>query len=468
MRVHGHMSGRTHGVPKERKHESLENTMMSRKHGTWRLLLAISALVVMLSGSISGTVWAQEAQPTQDPAQLVDPTLPQDTTPEATEEIALPPVESTPEPTQQPATTTTTTTVSAQRVDPATSPGSPATLAHGLAFYDGDDLVWQAQEMEVPVIAEASGTVSAPSIVVQREGQSIIRNDSTGKRALITPGEAFFITADDSYTIMAEDEGSMVWKFSLVDPDVVAGDAFYESPPLTSLRNGTYDLRLVRYVLNPGDTAELPANSGAGMVMPGAGEVQVDHGGQLSLLGIEGTQGQGQVLRQPTSIANTGGDPTVVFYLYTGESVGDESSAPPQNAGSTTSTTSTSNSSTEATVAPAADDTASDPTAEESSATTSPQEQPADGPYLAQVNIYAESEIYLTVTVDGVVWFDGTLPAGAWTGPMNGSSFEVYTTNGSATLFENACGTQFYMGEEPGEATYVLAADANSCPPSGE
>ncbi len=440
--------------------------MMSRKHGTWRLLLIVTAFVVMLSGSMSGSVWAQEAQPTQDPAQLVDPTLPQETTPEATEEIALPPVESTPEPTQEPAQQTTAP-VSARRVDPATSPGAPATLAHGLAFYDGDDLVWQVQEVEVPVIAEASGSVSAPAIVIQREGQSIVRNDSTGKRALLTPGEAFFITADDSYTIMAEDDGSVIWKFSLVDPDDVAGDAFYESPALTSLRNGTYDLRLVRYVLDPGVTAELPDNSGAGMVMPGAGEVQVDHGGQLSLLGLEGDLGQGQVLRQPTTISNTGSQPTVVFYLYTGESVGDESSAPPQNPPS--STTATTTTSTTATVTPAAegDDSAEVP-ASDSGATTSPQDQPEGGPYLAQINIYAESEIYLTVTVDGVIWFDGTLPAGAWTGPMNGTTFEVYTSSGVATLFENACGTQFYMGEEPGDAFYTLAADANSCPPPGQ
>jgi len=70
--------------------------------------------------------------------------------------------------------------------------------------------------------------------------------------------------------------------------------------------------------------------------------------------------------------------------------------------------------------------------------------------------------------VDGIVWFDGTLPAGSWSGPMNGTTFEVYTSSGVATLFENACGTQFYMGEEPGEAYYTLVADANSCPPPGE
>lgn len=71
----------------------------------------------------------------------------------------------------------------------------------------------------------------------------------------------------------------------------------------------------------------------------------------------------------------------------------------------------------------------------------------------------------MTVTVDGVVWFDGTLPEGSWTGAMNGSTFEVYTSSGVNTLFQNACGEQFYMGSESGEAWYVLNATANSCPP---
>ena len=453
-----------YAAPNEMKLETLENTMMSRKQGTWRLILAIAACVMLLAGSVTGPAWAQDAQPTQDPAQLVDPTLPQDTTPvateAATEEATAPAASSTPEAASQ-----TTRAAAAQRVDTATTPGAPATLAHGLSFYDGDDLVWQVQEVQVPVISEASGSDSPPSIVVQREGQSIVRNDATGKRALLAPGEAFFITADDSYTIMAEDDGSLLWKYSLVDPDDVASDAFYESPALTSVRSGTYDFRLVRYVLNPGETADLPANSGAGMVMPGAGEVQVDHGGQLSLLGLEGTQGQGQVLRQPTTISNTGSQPTVVFYLFLGETVGDESSAPPQNSSNTsTATTPTSGSGT--TTDPAS--TTTDAASSDSGATTSPGDQPAGGPYLAQINIYAEAEIYLTVTVDGIVWFDGTLPAGSWSGPMNGTSFDVYTSSGIATLFENACGTQFYMGQEPGEAFYTLVADANSCPPPGE
>ena len=126
--------------------------MMSRKQGTWRLVLAIATCVMLLAGSVAGPAWAQEAQPTQDPAQLVDPTLPQDTTPVATD-VPTPPAtdpaaSGTPEAARQ-----TTRAAAAQRVDTATTPGAPATLAHGLSFYDGDDLVWQVQEAEVPVIA---------------------------------------------------------------------------------------------------------------------------------------------------------------------------------------------------------------------------------------------------------------------------------------------------------------------------
>lgn len=428
---------------------------MSRKHGILRPLLAVFACMVLLSGSLAGSVAAQdEPQPTKDPAELVDPTLPQQSTPEATEPATNEEDDNaTP---SQPSSNT-----GAQRVDPATTAGAPATLAHGLAYYDGDDLVWQAQEVDVPVISEASSFTTESSIIVQREGQSIIRNDFTGKRALLNPGEAFFISSDESFTLMAEDDGASVWKFTLVDPDDVASDAFYESPTITAVRDNTYDFSMVRYVLNPGETADLPSNSGAGLVMPGAGEVTVDHGGQLSLLGLDGTRGQGQMLRQPTSISNTGSAPTIVFYVMLGDTVTDESAAPAQGS-SSSSVSGTSGSTSSSGESATTNQTDS---SQPSGQVTTPSEQPAGGPYLAQINIYAEAEIWLSVSVDGVLWFDGTLPAGQWTGPMNGTVFEIYTSSGANTLFENACGTQFYMGQESGEAWYSLVANANSCPP---
>lgn len=430
---------------------------MRRKQGILRPMLALLACVVLLSGTLAGTVAAQDVPlPTQDPAQLVDPTLPQESTPAATEPAEIgAPAASTPE-ADEPVTATV------QRTDPATSPGFPATLASGLAYYDGDDLVWQVQELDVPVIAEANSFTSESAIIVQREGHSIIRNDFTGKRALLIPGDAFFISADESFTLMADDDGSTVWMYTLVDPDDVASDAFYESPTITSVRDNTYDFRMVRYVLNPGDTAELPSSSGAGLVMPGAGEVQIDHGGQLSLLGLDGTHGQGQMLRQPTSISNSYSAPTVVYYVYLGETVSDESAAPAQGSSTSTGSGTVTSPGTSGTTTSETDGSA--PSGE----TTRPSDQVAGGPYLAQINIYAQTEIWLVVTVDGLTWFEGTLPAGQWSGAMNGSVFEVYTSSGANTLFENACGTQFYMGQEPGEAWYTLAADANSCPPPGQ
>ncbi|MCA9834872.1 MAG: hypothetical protein KC435_13050 [Thermomicrobiales bacterium] len=431
--------------------------MMRSTLGKWRALLTLCACVMLLVGSPASGVYAQDAEPTKDPAQLVDPTLPEDSTPEPTETPTSVPaeVEGTPE-------ASTSSSTGATRVDTATTPGAPATLAHGLAYYDGDDLVWQVQEIEVPVISKAEAEVSDPSIVIQREGQSIIRNNVTGRRALLSPGEAFFITADDSYTIMAEDDGSVIWKFSLVDPDDVASDAFYESPALTAVDDDTYDLQLIRYVLQPSDTADLPSNNGAGMVMPGSGDVQVDHGGQLSLLGMDGSHGQGQVLRQPSKISNTGSEPVVVFYLMIGDTVSDDSAAAPQ--GNSSSANSSGNSSSSSSSNSGSDSSESTGSSE----TTSPSDQPSGGPYRAQINVYAQSDIWLTVTVDGTVWFDGNLPAGKWSGPMPGSVFEVYTSSGANTLFENACGDQFYMDDSAGEAWYTLTADANSCPPPGE
>ena len=436
--------------------------MITSTPRTWRVLFTLFACSMLIGGTLSANVAAQDVEPTEDPAQLVDPTLPQDSTPEATQESesTAEPDSSTPE-----ATVEDAETAGASRVDLATTAGAPATLAHGLAYYDGDDLVWQVQEIEVPVIDDAASETGEAVVIVQREGQSIVRNEVTGRRALLDPGEAFFLAAGDAYTVMAEDDGAVIWKFSLVDPDEVAGDAFYESPVLTDVSEDTYDFQLVRYALQPGDTADLPNNSGAGMVMPGSGEVQVDHGGELSLLGLDGSHGQGQLLRQPTSITNDSDEPVVVFYPMLGDTVSDDSAG--SGTGSSTTTTDATDGGDSATTAD--DATSADTAAEgDTGSTTSPSDQPEGGPYRAQINIYAQEDIYLTVTVDGTVWFDGTLPAGGWSGAMSGTSFEVYTSSGINTLFTNACGVEFYMGEEAGEAWYTLTADANSCPPPGE
>lgn len=96
-----------------------------------------------------------------------------------------------------------------------------------------------------------------------------------------------------------------------------------------------------------------------------------------------------------------------------------------------------------------------------------PEEEPVDPVATGlqtSINITAEADIHVTMEADGLVIFDGELAAGNSTGVAVGTTFVVYTSMPSATLFTNACGTEFYMGETAEEATILLEADENSCP----
>ena len=106
--------------------------MMSRKRSTWRLLLALAACVVMLSGSFANTAYGQDAEPTADPAELVDPTLPQDTTPEATQEVEVQQPANQPAGTPEAAQEEPQTTVTARRQRwPMACPFTMVTISSG-------------------------------------------------------------------------------------------------------------------------------------------------------------------------------------------------------------------------------------------------------------------------------------------------------------------------------------------------
>ena len=84
---------------------------------------------------------------------------------------------------------------------------------------------------------------------------------------------------------------------------------------------------------------------------------------------------------------------------------------------------------------------------------------------LTSIKVTASDAIYVTITADGEVVFDGNLAAGDSTGFVTGNSFEVYTSWGQQTMFTDACGSDFLMGYDDGEATYTLQKQPDSCPP---
>lgn len=433
-----------------------------------RRLLSILACVAVIALSFGAPVYAQdeEPQPTEDPAQLVpnDPTAPQN----GDEEPATTPqAEPTEEPTAEPEEEedaenegSSSQPRLAERAEDAAGPGAPAVLAHGLAYLNGDDVVWQVRELEVSDVSDAESDTSDEAVLLQRDGSSIVRNDATGKRAMINPGEAYFRAADDPYTVMTEDNDSIAWMFELVDPDDVDLDAFYESPVIDDVDEGVYDMMLTRYVLQPNEAADLPDHNGAGMVMATSGEITVDVDGDLSAL----AGGEGQSLQGDTMVSNDGSRPAVFVYVYIGEEVSDASAGAAQGSTATTSESDGSDG-TAGTTSTETDETLQD---ESDPATDTQEAAPATddtGAFLTSINVTADADIYLVITVDGLTVFDGTLPAGQSSGPVTGSVFEVYTSSGVNTNFTNACGDYFKMGYEEGEAYYSLAANADSCAP---
>jgi outer membrane biosynthesis protein TonB len=437
----------------------------------WVSALVIALMLALAFGGpvalpVAQVASAQEtADPTPDPASQdaagetpeapSDPTAPQSQSGQEQTEETPPPEEEAPQETDNQSQSQSS---SASNTDAATEPGAPAVLGHGLAYMTGDQVVWQVRETEIPAEAEAS--TSNAAVMLQRDGSTIIRNDVTGKRAKLDPGEGYFRGADDAYTAVAEGSGSVAWTFELVPSSDVADDAFYESPLINDLEEGVYDMMLTRYVLQPDESAELPAHTGPALIMVSAGEIDVEDESGLSTLAAS----DGQLMPGEGTVSNNSTSPAVYLVALLGDQVSDDSAAaaqaeetPAAEDGAETDTTATEET-------PAADAETGDATAEEEA----PVEEAAPddtGQYQTSINVTANVEIYLTITADGVTVFDGFLPAGSSSGAVVGSSFEVYTSSGVNTVFTNACGDTFNMGFEEGEVTYFLAADESSCAP---
>lgn len=431
-----------------------------------RRWLTIVACLMMLVVPFHGVSAQPTAEPTPDPAQSVpnDPTAPQPDADEATEDepADADPAVGTPEADTQVADETADppgAARTAMRADPATSTGFPAVLGHGLTYESGNDVVWQVREQVIPDVNGAEAETTNAAIMLQREGSTIIRNDVTAKRAKVDPGEAYFRAGGDPYTAAATDDESIVWTFELVDPNDVAMDAFYESPIVGDISEGVYDLLLTRYVLLPDEELTLPEHNGTGLLMVMSGEVEVDANGDLSALETE----DGQMIPRSASVTNPSSVPSVFVYAYLGDEVADDTAGAPQAAPDTTTTEedAAADADAEAVAEEGTLQEEADPVpAEESVPTTNEA-----GDFLTSINVTADVEIYLIITVDGLTVFDGYLPAGASSGAVVGTTFEVYTSSGVNTNFTNACGDTFKMGYEEGEATYYLSATAESCAP---
>ncbi|MBA2246673.1 MAG: hypothetical protein H0W23_00975 [Chloroflexia bacterium] len=345
-----------------------------------------------------------------------------------------------------------------------TGAGSPAVLAQGLAFQSGGQVVWQVRGVELAEFASAQPELSNAAIILQREGSSIVRNDVTAKRALLGVGEAYFKAAEDLYTTGGQGGASSVWIFEVVEQANVAEDAFYESPVVEDYAEGTYDLQLVRFVLQPDEQVDVPPHTGTALVMATQGEIEVEDDRGPNLLGVDDNgQGQGQLTTGGGTVLNGTDAPAEFVFVHFGANVDDASSGEPGAVPAATEAPSTDTTTPAAETTPPAE--ASGDEAAANAETPAPAAAGADGTFQTSINITAEAELVVTVTVDGIVAFDGPIPTGSSSGAIVGSVFEVTTSSGANTQFTNACGEQFVMGYGEGEESYTLTATADSCPP---
>jgi len=322
-------------------------------------------------------------------------------------------------------------------------------LAQGLIYLNGDDVYWQVREVQLSGQETVTGNAR---IVLQRSGASVIRNDVTGKRVRLEPGEAFFAAAGDPYTTFPEgNSGSVVWIFEIANDNNVGEGAFYLSPGVSGYAEGVYDYEFARNVLQAGETAQFEGGTGRSFIMVLSGDLSVTTGdGTASLVGKDGL-----VIDPGATITGPNSGQAVYVTMSIGPTVADASAAPPAAAET-----------------PAASDQQAAPeTAVAEEETQAADPAPADsstGAYVTSIQVGAVEDVGITLYADGELVFDGWLGAGEWTAFYNGSVFEVYTTSGANTLFNNSCGgDSFQMGFEPGEAYYVLEANEDSCAPIG-
>jgi hypothetical protein len=348
--------------------------------------------------------------------------------------------------------------------DIGTGPGFPAVLAQGLVYAPGTDIVWSAEERKLPTAADAVPMTGQASILFQRGGSALVRNDVTAKRALITSGAAFFIAGGDSYTVSGSGTAPVGWSFAIGNATDVASDAFYESPKISNVPEGSYPMTLTRYVLRSDEEASIGSHTGPALVMVVAGQVEADAGSGPVSLAVN----DGQLIANDGKVHNTGNSPAVYVVLALGGPVSDDTAGAPQAPAAPAATVAS-----VATIpvqeTPAAANP-SEPTPSTADSVPGPSSSAtgrtdANGNFVASINITADAPIYVTLTADGVVVFDGPLDTGQMTGAVVASVYQVSTSIGASTQFTDGCGRSFYMGAENGPASYTLTADANSCSP---
>lgn len=178
-------------------------------------------------------------------------------------------------------------------------------IAQGLAIFDVVPAIWRVTQIEVPRAGDAESLSGDISFTLQMQGLSVIRNDVTAKRALLGPGEAYFMSAEDPYTRRAGGNSpSIAWIIEYLPADApdeeAGGTIIFKSDPIEELPSGARDLELIANTLFPGESAPMPDHQGPALLLVTAGTVTASAGAGVTPLNA----GSGLLLAGDVRLAN--------------------------------------------------------------------------------------------------------------------------------------------------------------------
>jgi hypothetical protein len=208
--------------------------------------------------------------------------------------------------------------------------GAEQTIAQGLAAFDAfSNGIWRITELN-PLSADEAPSVTAPyyGFLYQMEGTTIVRNDVTGKRARLEPGEAFYFSANDAYTRYKEEGVSRAWLIEIVPEDAsdedAAGIVIFPGEEIDGFPNDTRDLELLAANVFEGESATVQDYSAGALIMVTVGSLEVtDSDGATTVMDAPAALD----VTGELEIENTSGEPANYLIAKIGPSVAD--AAPP-------------------------------------------------------------------------------------------------------------------------------------------
>lgn len=238
--------------------------------------------------------------------------------------------EETPEPESAPSDSETTTdegeasapSPNAANIDIA---GADQTIAQGLAAFDAFPKgIWRITELK-PLAVEEAPAVTAPyyGFLYQMDGTTIVRNNVTGKRARLEPGEAYYYSAGDSYTRYREEDASRAWLIEIVPDDAsnddAAGTVIFTTGEIDSFPGDTRDFELLAANVPVDGTASVPDYEVDALIMVTVGSLQVTD----SEATVRMDAPAAMLVTGELEIENTSGEPANYLIAKIGPSVGD-------------------------------------------------------------------------------------------------------------------------------------------------